>query len=71
MTVNVDITSIIGNPPFNIYICQSGGTDCFYINTINTTSYNFDIPEPYNNSNSYMLKIVDNNNCIISGTSIV
>jgi hypothetical protein len=31
----------------------------------------FDIPAPYNNSVAYMLKVIDTNNCIISGTTIV
>ena len=31
----------------------------------------FDIPAPYNNSVSYMLKVIDSNNCIISGTTII
>lgn len=71
MSLNVNITSVIGTPPFDIYICQSGGTGCFYINTISSTNYLFEIPEPYNNSTSYMLKIIDNNNCIITGVTSV
>jgi hypothetical protein len=33
--------------------------------------YVFDIPAPYNNSVSYMLKVIDSNNCTITGTTIV
>jgi hypothetical protein len=39
--------------------------------TIESTPYIFDIPEPYNSSLSYMLKVIDSNNCIISGTTTV
>jgi hypothetical protein len=71
MAVTVNITNITGYSPYDIYICQSGGTGCFYIDTITSVPYSFDIPEPYDNSESYMLKIIDNFNCIISGTSTV
>lgn len=71
MELQVNISSIVGSPPFDIYICQSGGTDCFYVSTIDSSSYEFEIPEPYNYSSSYMLKIVDNVGCIISGTSSI
>lgn len=71
MEIEVTINGITGQSPFNIYICQPDGSGCFYINTITTSSYNFQIPYPYNFSPEYMLKIVDDNDCIISGTSIV
>ena len=71
MAVQVTINSITGQSPYDIYICQSGGTDCFYITTISSIPYIFDIPAPYNTSSSYMLKIIDTNNCIISGTTTV
>jgi hypothetical protein len=35
--------------------------------TITSLPYTFDIPSPYNNASSYLLKIIDNNGCIISG----
>jgi hypothetical protein len=71
MAVQVTINSITGSSPYDVYICQSGGTACFYISTISTIPYVFDIPAPYNTSSSYMLKIIDSDNCIISGTTTV
>lgn len=71
MAVQVTISGITGQTPFDVYICQSGGTDCFYMTTIASAPYVFNIPEPYNTSSSYMLKIIDNNNCIISGITSV
>lgn len=71
MPVEVNISSIVGSPPFDIYICQTGGTACFYINTISETTYSFDIPQPYDTNSAYMLKIIDNNNCVISGITTV
>jgi len=31
----------------------------------------FDIPAPYNSSPNYMVKAIDSNNCVISGTSTI
>jgi hypothetical protein len=71
MAVQVTINSVTGQSPYDIYICQNGGTGCFYITTVSTIPYVFDIPAPYNVSTSYMLKIVDSNNCVITGTQNV
>lgn len=71
MAIQVTINSITGQSPYDVYICQSNGTGCFYISTTSVIPYVFDIPAPNNSSTSYMLKVIDNNNCIISGTSIV
>ena len=75
--VNGTVSSrlVLNNTPkqnYNdVYICQSTGAGCFYMATIETTPYVFDIPTPYDSSFSYMLKIIDSNNCIISGTTTV
>ena len=71
MAVQVTISSITGQSPYDIYICQSNVSGCFYITTISTIPYVFDIPSPYDTSSSYMLKVVDDNGCIISGVSNV
>ena len=67
MAVQVTINNITGTSPFDIYICQSNGSGCFYIATISSLPYVFDIPEPYNTATSYMLKVVDINNCVVTG----
>ena len=71
MAVQVTISGITGTSPYDVYICQSNGSACFYISTINSTPYVFDIPAPYNNLSAYMLKVIDADNCIISGTTII
>jgi hypothetical protein len=73
MAVQVTINSIVGTQPYQVYICQPGNTGCFYIDEINNgdVPYVFDIPAPYDNANSYLLKIIDNFGCIISGTTSV
>lgn len=67
MAIQVTINNIVGQPPYDIYICQTGGTSCFYMTTINSVPYSFDIPAPYNTSSAYMLKVIDNNGCVITG----
>jgi hypothetical protein len=67
MAVQVTISSITGQSPYDVYICQSNGSGCFYVTTITSTPYVFDIPEPYDTSTSYQLQVVDGNNCVITG----
>jgi hypothetical protein len=39
--------------------------------TITSVPYTFTIPQPYNTSTSYMLKLIDDNGCIITGVQNV
>ena len=71
MVTQVTITNITGQSPYDIYICQPDGSGCFYISTITSTPYVFNIPEPYNTYSSYMLKIIDNRECVITGVQSV
>jgi hypothetical protein len=71
MAVQVTINDITGATPYDIYVCQSNGAGCFYISTITSTPYVFDIPSPYDESSSYMLKVIDSNNCVITGVQNV
>lgn len=71
MSLTVSISNITGQSPYDIYICQSAGTNCFYMTRTSTVPYSFIIPPPYDQSTSYMLKIIDAQNCIISGITNV
>ena len=75
MAVEVTINGITGTSPYDLYICQPNGTGCFYISTVTQTQinagYDFFIPEPYDNGSAYMLKVIDSQNCIISGVTFV
>jgi len=71
MGTQVTINSITGQSPFNIYICQTGGTQCIFIDKIDNTFYEFLIPSPYDTLPTYMLKIIDGNNSIITGQTTV
>jgi len=65
----VEIFGITGQSPYDIYICQPTINDCIYINTISETTYSFDLPKPIDNNIQYLVKIIDNNNRLI--TSVV
>ncbi len=63
MAINVNIDNITGASPYNIFICDSVGSPCYYITQIASTPYSFVIPPPLNNVSSFILKVVDVNNC--------
>jgi hypothetical protein len=65
--LKVFINGLTVASPFHIYICQPNINECFYVNTITGTTYNFDIPKPFDNNTSYFLKVIDNNENIIIG----
>jgi hypothetical protein len=74
MAVKVFINGLTGGTePYDVYVCQPDNTGCFYISTIENSDlpYVFDIPPPYDVSVAYMIKLIDNKECIISGTSRV
>jgi hypothetical protein len=71
MGVQVTINDITGQTPFNVFVCQSGGTGCFFMVTTSSLPYVFDIPEPYDTYDAYMIKIIDASNCIITGVTTV
>jgi hypothetical protein len=71
MPTEVSLTNIVGQSPFDIYVCQSGGTGCFYVETTLSSSISFEIPKPYDNANAYTIKIIDDNGCVIEKTSSV
>lgn len=71
MSVQVTINSITGTSPYDVYICQPNGSGCFYIDTTSTVPYQFAIPEPFDTGLAYMLKVIDSQNCIISGVTYV
>ncbi len=68
MGLSITISSVTGTSPYDVYICQSDGTGCFFIDQVTSIPYSFNIPEPYDISSSYMVKIVDGEGCIITST---
>ena len=63
MPLEVTISTIAGTSPYNVYICDSPVTNCFYMTTINDGDlpYTFTIPEVLSTMSEYTLKITDSN----------
>lgn len=70
MPNQVTISTITGTPPYNIYVCDTLFTSCFYITTIGLGSipYTFNVPFIYSSFSTVGIKIVDNDGCIIKQT---
>jgi hypothetical protein len=70
MPTNITINNVTGAQPFDIYVCDSPITTCIYITTINTIDipYSFDIPVVYSSLSEFVVKVVDNNDCIVTDT---
>jgi hypothetical protein len=67
MGVNVEISSIVGVEPYDIYVCNTGFTTCIYISTIVDAdlTYIFSVPSLLESVPTLTLKIVDDDNCTI------
>ena len=63
MANQLPITSISGTSPFDIYVCDATITYCFFVATIISAPYTFEIPFPLDATTPIILKIVDGNNC--------
>jgi hypothetical protein len=57
------INSISGTSPYDIYVCDATITYCFFVATITSAPFTFDIPFPLDTTTPIILKIVDGNNC--------
>jgi hypothetical protein len=70
MPTNITINNVTGAQPFDIYVCDSPITTCIYVSTINTVDipYSFDIPLVYSSLTEFIVKVVDNNDCIVTDT---
>lgn len=70
MPTNITINNVTGAQPFDIYVCDSPISTCIYVATINTVDipYSFDIPPVYSTLTEFVVKVVDNNDCIVTDT---
>jgi hypothetical protein len=70
MPTNITINNVTGAQPFDVYVCDSPITTCIYVSTINTVDlpYSFNIPVVYESLTQFVVKVVDNNDCIVTDT---
>jgi hypothetical protein len=73
MPTDITISTINGQDPFDVYVCDSGITVCYYVDTINSGDlpFTFQVPIIYSNLTSFNIKVVDDNNCPIDQIVIV
>jgi len=66
MPTNITISGLGGASPFDVYVCDQTITTCIYVSTITPASlpYVFEIPTVYSSLTDFVVKIVDNNDCI-------
>ena len=74
MSKYVEITSVTGSSPYNIYICDVDLINCTWISTITSGNlpYSFELPFIFSNYPNFAVKVVDSSNCNMikfSGTS--
>jgi hypothetical protein len=70
MPTDITINNISGQTPFDVYVCDTGYTSCIYISTISSGNlpYVFEIPPVYSSLTEFIVKVVDDNNCVVTDT---
>jgi len=73
MPTTITVNSITGSTPFDVYLCMTGGTPCYFISSIDSGDlpYSFSVPTPIQELNGYDLRVTDAVGCIITGTTSI
>jgi len=71
MPTDITINDITGSTPFDVYLCDNPITTCFYVDTISSLPYTFEVPSILSSQTEFNLKVIDNNDCIITQTLII
>lgn len=68
MPTDITINNISGSTPFDVYVCDTGYTTCIYVSTITSGDlpYTFEIPPVYNTLTNFVVRVIDDNNCLIN-----
>ncbi len=66
MPVQVTISSLTGNSPYDLYVCDTTLTACTFVVTFAYPSYVFNLPAPYDEDSEFCLKIIDSDGCWIT-----
>ena len=61
----LELTSVSGSNPYDIYVCDITNTYCFLVSgsTIIPPLFSFIVPPPLDEVTELLLKIIDNNAC--------
>ena len=68
MPTNITISGLGGSSPFDVYVCDPTITTCIYVSTITPIDlpYVFEIPAVFSTLTDFVVKVVDDNDCIIT-----
>ena len=67
MPVNIEITTITANTPFDVYVCDALSGSCTYVSTVANAPYVFEVDDTYATEN-FTIKVVDVAGCIVYHT---
>ena len=67
MPVNIEITTITANTPFDVYVCDALSGSCTYVSTVANAPYVFEVDDTYATEN-FIIKVVDVAGCIVYHT---
>ena len=73
MPTTITVSDITGSTPFDVYICLSGGSPCYYITSVDSGDlpYDFTVPTPIDKYTYYCMRVVDSDGCIITGCTSI
>lgn len=63
--IEISITDIVGEAPFNVYLCDDQENGCMWISSTNDDNYTFVVPPPFNGLAEVCIKVIDGNDCEI------
>ncbi len=63
MSHQITISGTTGTPPYDVYVCDTTFTYCYFVTGGTITTLTFDVPPPLENVNSLLVKLVDSNGC--------
>lgn len=68
MPTSVTVSNITGSTPYELYLCLTGGTPCYYMGVITSAElpYSFNVPYPIQDLKGYCIRVVDNDGCEIT-----
>ena len=67
MPVNIEITTITANTPFDVYVCDALSGSSTYVSTVANAPYVFEVDDTYATEN-FIIKVVDVAGCIVYHT---
>jgi uncharacterized membrane protein len=65
MASQITITGITGASPYNVFVCDTLGTNCVFVGVFITPPQTIILPSTFDYAPAVLIKIVDNNACIM------